>query len=120
MVKEGYGRRQLVALGLWAIVALVCLGASRLLPSLGMLRSGLSILQLLSLLAGIMAGATVVALATHWRLLRSGKPAAEGIMVGRLYRLVAIVAAIMTIAYGMGQLSAFGQFFSLFGGLILG
>ena len=41
-------------------------------------------------------------------------------MVGRVYRLVAVLAVILGIAYGMDSLATFGTFFSLFGGMLLG
>ncbi|MGQ9631362.1 MAG: ParB N-terminal domain-containing protein [bacterium] len=41
-------------------------------------------------------------------------------MIGRLYRLLAVLAIIMSFAYGFGKLATFGTLFTLFGGMLLG
>ncbi|MCC6442717.1 MAG: mechanosensitive ion channel family protein [Armatimonadetes bacterium] len=41
-------------------------------------------------------------------------------MLGRIFRLVGGMAVLITVAYGLGQAKSFGQFFALFGGMILG
>jgi len=41
-------------------------------------------------------------------------------MVVRLYRLAAVVAMMFVFAFAWGQLGRFGEFFSLFGGMLLG
>ena len=41
-------------------------------------------------------------------------------MIGRLYRLVAVLVMVMVVAQGFGALAAFGSLFAMFGGLLLG
>jgi len=91
-----------------------------LVPGLGALPSGLTAPQLAALLAGLLATAEVFSLLSQVVLGYQGKPVVEGMMVGRIYRLLAIIAVIMGTAYGFGALATFGTFFSLFGGMLLG
>mgnify|MGYP000685405913 CR=1 FL=1 len=81
---------------------------------------GLSALLLLALVSGILALPEAVMLFSYIVLSRRGKPAVESEMLGRIYRLIGIFAAVGSIAYGMGQIAAFGSFFALFGGMLLG
>ncbi|MFH1566604.1 MAG: mechanosensitive ion channel domain-containing protein, partial [Gemmatimonadota bacterium] len=104
----------------WLGLAGLGLGADRLLPGLLDLESGLSILELVSLLAGLLATAEILSLISQAWLTHKGKPAVEGEMVGRIYRLLAILAVMLGTAYGFGALGTFGTFFSLFGGMLLG
>lgn len=119
-MKSNPVKSHLRPLALWLGITLACLGVYLLFPNLLVLPSGMTLASLCALLAAIMAGATLATIYTHWRLARQSKPESEGMMVGRLYRLIAIIGGIIAVAYGLGQLSTFGQFFSLFGGMILG
>jgi small-conductance mechanosensitive channel len=106
------------------VVSLLVLGgavvANHYFPDFEKLPGGLSALTLLAVLAGIWGGTTLLSMGTVWLLGRDGRPDAEAIMVGKLYRLVSIFVIILTIAYGYGKLGTFGAMFSLFGGMLLG
>jgi len=82
--------------------------------------SGLTVPQLLAVFAGILAISEVLKLVTQAVLARRNKPLAEGMMIGRLYQLVAMLAILLSFAAGLGALSAFGAFFAMFGGMLLG
>ena len=109
-----------ISLGLWIMVAVVSFLLNRLIPNLLRLSSGMTIPALLGYLAGIMAAASLIRVLTEWLLMHQRKPLVEGTMLGRLFQLVAILAVALTLAFGIGKLSTVGQFFTLFGGLILG
>ncbi len=84
------------------------------------IKRGLTAPQLVGILAGILAIAEILMSLTRLVLARKGKPAAEAAMIGRLYRLGAVLAIIMGIAWGFGALFMVGTLFTLFGGMILG
>lgn len=84
------------------------------------IKQGLTLPQLLGILAGILAIAEVVTILTRLVLAHKGKPAAEAAMIGRLYTLAAVVAIIMGVAWGFGVLFMVGTLFTLFGGMIIG
>jgi len=108
-------------LSVWVIIAAGSFAADRLAPGLVQLKkSGITLLQLICLLACMMALAELLYVITRWRLASRNKPSAEAAMVGRLYRLVAVVAIIMGIAWGAGVMGSLGTLFTLFGGMILG
>ena len=89
-------------------------------PNLARLPSGLSLLDVIELMAGIIAFTTFSILVTHLFVARQHKPPVEATMLGRIYYLLAGLVIILGIAYAIGQLSAFGSFLSLFGGMLLG
>ncbi len=84
------------------------------------INKGFTLPQLLVVLAAVLAVAEVLMLMTRFLLARRGKPTAEAAMIGRLYRLVAVIAVVMGVAWGFGALFMFGTLFTLFGGMILG
>ncbi len=88
-------------------------------PDFGLL-DGISLSRLAAILASILACSEGLVILTRWFLSRKGKPAVEGEMLGRLYRLIAIAAVILGAAAGLGELQTFGAFFAMFGGLLLG
>lgn len=109
-----------IALACWVLFTGLQLGLDALWPQILPLASGLSLPQLLALLGALLASAEVLSLLTHQVLAWRGKPPVEGTMVARIYRLLAVLAVFMAIAYGFGALATFGTFFSLFGGMLLG
>ena len=109
-----------LALACWVGAAAVLFAADHFLPGLVLLESGLTLLQLLGVFAILLAAAEGLGLLTHFVLLYRGKPAVEGAMIRRIYRLVAVLSVAMAGAYGLGALATFGTFFSLFGGMLLG
>ncbi len=102
------------------LVAAAGLGADRALPQLHRLASGLSWFGLMGIVAGVMALCGFFTLATHFLLARRGKPPVEGVMVARLYWLLAFLGVLISLAYGFGVLGSFATAFSLFGGMLLG
>ena len=109
-----------ISFGIWAIAAAALLLMDLLIPNLLTLTTGWTIPGLLGYLAAIMGGVTLLKLLTYWGIARSGKPQVEGKMLGGLYQLLAILGVALTAAYALGRLSSVGEFFTLFGGLILG
>ncbi|MGC9360075.1 MAG: ParB N-terminal domain-containing protein [Anaerolineae bacterium] len=115
-----YARRRLVGLIVSAALAVLAVGAHHLWPDLLMLPSGMSAFLLAAYVLAVLALSDLITLLTLWSLRRRQKPAAEGQMLGSLYRLVAVLTVLLVIGYGFGQLGAVSQFFTLFGGMILG
>ncbi|MCL2701702.1 MAG: mechanosensitive ion channel [Phycisphaerae bacterium] len=115
--------RTLVIVGICLLIAVVGLGidyAVSGLPRLGGEGGKLSWPGLIGVMAGVLATSGLLSLATGFVLMRRGRPAVEGQMVGRLYWLVGFVALLVSIAYGFGVLGTFATAFSLFGGMLLG
>jgi len=109
----------------WSLALVALLAADFLLPRLTSYAwhrssSGLTIPEILAIYAGILAAAEALTLATTWILRQRGRPMAEGEMVGKLYQLAAVLAIIISTAYGFSKLEAFGTFFAMFGGMLLG
>ena len=115
-----YTRRRLITLLISGILAALAAAAQATWPSLLTLPSGMSALLLAAYVLGVLALFDLVTLLTIWSLSHRGKPLAEGQMLGSLYRLVGILVVLLVIGWGFGQLGAVGQFFTLFGGMILG
>lgn len=109
-------------LSFWISCALfvVALGTYFVLPDYARLPSGMALASFIALLVGIWLAATLMMIATVWFLRRKGRPAAEGLMIGRLYRLLSVLVIVLAVAYGFGTLDTFGKLFALFGGMLLG
>jgi len=104
----------------WLAIAVAAFAVNPMFPQLPKLRSGLTPIGLVGLLGVILLVADMLALVSELILAHKKKPPVEGMMVGRIYRLVGVLAVILGIAYGFGKLATFGTFFSLFGGMLLG
>lgn len=85
-----------------------------------LLPSGQSVFALGSMIAGILACANLLMIVTDLRFRRAKRPEVESKMVGSIYRLLAVVAIAMCIAYAFNSLGAFTSFFGMFGGMLLG
>lgn len=110
----------MIATAGWAVLYGVSALVDRLFPGIPKLPSGMSVAGFIGLLALIFITAELLALGSQVLLRHKKKPPVEGMMVGRIYRLVAVFAVILGVAYGFGKLATFGTFFSLFGGMLLG
>ena len=77
-------------------------------------------MEILLIAGAILAAAEALRNVTRVILATKHKPAAEAEMIARLYRLVAVLAVLMAVAWGLNGLQAFGTFFTLFGGMLLG
>ena len=119
-MKNASVRTSLYALVRWIILVAVAALLIRPLGGLPHLKSGLTIPFLIAIIATILACTELLVLISHGLLARHSRPSVEGVMLGRIYRLVAWGAVLMAVAYGFGQAKSFGQFFALFGGMILG
>ena len=84
------------------------------------LPSGLNALQLAGLVALVFGSCALFSLATQLIFARLKRPLSEGLMLARLYWLVAGILAVCAVAYGFGVLGTFGTAFSMFGGMLLG
>lgn len=111
-----------VFLSFWIsfLLFVVALGLHYIFPGYWRLSNGMSLAAFIALLAGIWLAATIMMIVTVWVLRRKGRPISEGLMIGRLYRLLSILVMILAVAYGFGKLGTFGTLFTLFGGMILG
>ena len=112
--------KRILAVLAWSLLAGAFVAADRIYPNLFVLPSGLSTLQLLAIISGILAALSLAMLLTAWSLSRRHKPLVEAEMLGRIYALGAYIAVGAALAYAFAKISAFGTFFSLFGGMILG
>lgn len=104
----------------WILVTVVALLLNKPLHKLHHLSTGMPIPHLVALVAGVLAVTELVILISSLLLARRGRPDIEGMMLGRIYHLTAGIAVVLVVAYGFGQAKSFGQFFALFGGMILG
>jgi small-conductance mechanosensitive channel len=118
-MKNNHMRKSWFPLVFWLVIVAVALALSQSLQK-PLLASGLTIPHLVALVAGIIVFFELLTLLSALILVRRGRPAIEGTMLGRIYRLAAVVAVVLAGAYGFGQAKSFGQFFALFGGMILG
>ena len=107
---------------MWSGVAAAAVISRRVfdVPPIWIMPGGMSIIKVIGLIAAMMAGARLFTVLTAWRLARQSKPLVEGIMVGKLYTVIAIVAIAVLLAQAFGKLADFSNFFSLFGGVLLG
>ena len=115
-----YRLRKLLALTIWWVVAGVAFGIGQFWTRQPMLTSGLSLLRLVALITGVLGLFEGFDLLTALRFKVQRKPEVESQMVGGLYRLAAMLVALFIVAYGFGALQSVGNFFSLFGGMLLG
>ncbi|OQB35073.1 MAG: Nucleoid occlusion protein [Candidatus Latescibacteria bacterium ADurb.Bin168] len=115
-----YQKKTLKALVLWSVIAAAAYAIAPRVPRLLRLASGMNLLELIGLLALILAIGEALGLFTQVILAGKRKPPVEGAMVGRIYRLVAVLAVLLGIAYGFGKLGTIGAFFAMFGGMLLG
>ena len=84
------------------------------------LSSGMNALHLAGVVALVLGVCALFSLATQLLFARRKRPPVEGLMLARIYWLVAGIAAVCTVAYGFGVLGKFGTAFSMFGGMLLG
>ncbi|MBI2442123.1 MAG: mechanosensitive ion channel [Lentisphaerae bacterium] len=120
MTKVHYKFRMFLSFWISCVLFVATLNLHFILPEYWRLPSGLSLAGFVALLSGIWLAATLLMIATVWSLRRKGRPAAEALMIGRLYRLVSILVIILAVAYGFNKLGTFGTLFTLFGGMLLG
>lgn len=85
-----------------------------------MLPGHVALPRLVSMLAFVLAGANLMGLITSAVMAFRERPQSEAQMIGKLYRMAAILAFMFVGAYAWGQLGRFGELFSLFGGMVLG
>jgi small-conductance mechanosensitive channel len=110
-----------LSFGISLVIAAATAGASIYLPeTAGMMPSGVPVLQVVSMLAAVWCLASFITILTVVVLQRQGRPISEGLMIGRIYRMLSIVGMVLVVAYGFGKLGTFGTLFSMFGGMLLG
>jgi small-conductance mechanosensitive channel/uncharacterized ParB-like nuclease family protein len=120
MKQAQYQRALFLSLVGWTVLAGLCFAADTAVAGMDKLPSGITIARLGGILFGILAIANLFALGNYWLLTYRKRPAVEGVMVGRIYRMVAVFAIIGAVAYGFGKLANFGTLFGMFGGMLLG
>jgi len=104
----------------WLAVMGACLLAEDYGPTVYQVNANLSIWMLAVRLAGVLCVAELCILLTHTVLARQGKPAVEAHMVGRQFRLLALLVVIACITYGLGKLETLGASLAALGGMFLG
>jgi small-conductance mechanosensitive channel len=118
---DGQARKIIVRFLTWTILAV----AAFLTHRAGFLTSvklggDMTLLELFGVIFSILAFCKLCALFTllffEWR----GKPAVEGVMLGRIYTLGAILAIGISLFRGAGKLDAFLTFLGTFGGMLMG
>jgi small-conductance mechanosensitive channel len=113
-------RRKVLSLFIWSGAAAILFALSATSISFPELPSGIDAANLVGLLAVVMAATELLSLLTMWWMAFKRKPAVEGAMINRLYKLLAVIGAAVVVTYGIGRLTSFATFFTLFGGMLLG
>ncbi|MGI5868802.1 MAG: ParB N-terminal domain-containing protein [Kiritimatiellia bacterium] len=113
-------RKTLIFAAAYLGVGALGLLLGRLATGLEPMPSGMNALHLIGVVALILGACAVFSLATQLLFVRRKRPAVEGVMLARIYWLIAGIVAICTVAYGFGVLGKFGTAFSMFGGMLLG
>lgn len=120
MAKVHYKFKLFLSFWISCALFIAALGAYSVFPGYARLPSGMALAAFIALLAGIWLAATLMMIGTVLVLRRKGRPAAEGLMIGRLYRLLSVLIILLAVVYGFGKLGTFGTLFTLFGGMLLG
>lgn len=118
MVKET--KRTFIYMAVFFGIAFLGIFGGPHVTSLKPLGSGRNILQVLGSASLVLGCCAMLSVATQFRFANRNRPAVEGVMLARIYWLVAWIVAICAVAYGFGVLGTFGTAFSMFGGMLLG
>lgn len=117
---ERYKAKLWLFAGVCLLIAVLSFSINYLLPEKCVLKSGLSLLQLVAIAAMVLCLSALLNLASCGYLSQKKRPACEGIMVGRLYWMAGVFCVFVVILYGLGILGKAGTLFTLFGGMLLG
>jgi small-conductance mechanosensitive channel len=79
-----------------------------------------SVLLLAGVVLAILALCQLVSAATILFLRRRGRPVVEAVMVASIYKIVALVAIVVSLLYGLGLLASVGTALAAFGGMLAG
>ncbi len=110
-----------LSFGISLLIAIAAAVAQILFPDTWLITpKGVSVLTVISLLTAVWCLASICTILTVVMFQRQGRPVSEGLMIGRLYRLLSIIGMTLVVAYGFGKLGTFGTLFSMFGGMLLG
>lgn len=120
MKSSPFTRKTIVWFIVWVIVATLSYLVDGLWQPGAPMSGGLRPLQLVALVAAILACSDLIRLFTEWSFARKHKPLVEASMIGRIYQLLAGLGILVGVAYAFGQMGSFATFFSMFGGLLLG
>jgi len=112
-------KRTILYLVLWLVMTSGCWLLHKWIPAYTT-PSGLSLWELGALLAAILGLAESFTLATCAYLAWHKKPVAEGLMIGKIYRLVSILTLLGCVVYGFGKLESVGTSLAALGGMFLG
>ncbi|MCY3021616.1 MAG: mechanosensitive ion channel [Planctomycetota bacterium] len=120
MQHKKHVRRTLFWFILWSVGAVVCFLCDRfpfadkvlLAQARGFLWAGVTL--------GIMATCQFLSLLTMLHLRRDEKPSVEGVMVARIYKLVAAIGIVLSLIYASGKLENVGTALAAFGGMLAG
>jgi len=117
---ERYKIKLWLLVGACLLIAVLSFAADFLLPQRQMLKGGLSLLELVAVIATILSLSALFSLANYRYFAQKKRPACEGMMVGRLYWVGGVFCALVAVFYGFGILGKAGTLFTLFGGMLLG
>ena len=84
------------------------------------LSSGITPFRMIMNIALIMAATFLFTLLTVQLMQARNKPISEGVMLSKVYKLIAFFAIVLSIGFAFGKLKAFSDFFAMFGGMLLG
>ncbi len=119
-MKMSYRSKNAAWVILWLIIVAAAFFLDRAWPGAARLPSGHSFFGMAGIIASILAASNLLTMGTIRVLAVMGKPISEALMIGRMYQLLAFISIALSVAYGFGRLAAFGTFFTLFGGMLLG
>jgi len=106
--------------GVWTILAVACFVCDRMPFAREAVLADARVLFMAGITLGILALCELITLITVWWFARREMPIAEGMMVGRIYKLCAVVAIAVSLVYGFGKLNDVGASLAAFGGMLAG
>ncbi len=121
MEHNKFRKKTYISLVVCLLLAAIFYFANNLLPENRYeLVSGMTPFEMMSMVALILALTYFFTVLTIEIMRLRKKPVAEGMMLSRIFKLIAFFAVVLSIANGFGKLSAFSTFFTMFGGMLLG
>lgn len=120
-MENQFKKKTFISFIVCVVVAIAFFAVEKLLPEdQYVLVSGMTPFRMIAMIALIIAATFLFTLLTVQFMQVKKKPIAEGMMLSRIYKLIAFFAVILSIGFAFGKLKAFSDFFAMFGGMLLG
>lgn len=119
MEQKHFTKRTIISFVLFIVLAIAFFLLDKYIQ-VKQLESGMTPLRMIMNIALIMAGTYLFTIVTVQLMRARNKPIAEGVMLSKVYNLIAFFAIIFSIGFAFGKLKAFSDFFAMFGGMLLG